>query len=109
MTDKQPRTLKQNGSLQKACRALGEKLNDGGLDMRTLLDPAYFGELEIPWNGDLVREHLFNTFSRIMYKKTSSELSTEETPEVWRVFIRHMGQNHGVTVDFPDRFNGGKC
>lgn len=104
----EPRTNKQNNSLQKACRALGDALNDGGLDMRRLLDPVYFGELEIPWNADLVREHLFNTFSRIMYKKTSSQLDTKETTDVWVVFIRHMGQHHGVTVDWPDKFNGGK-
>ena len=106
----EPRTGKQNNSLNKACRALGDKLNDSGLDMRTLLDPVYFGEIEIPWDGDLVREHMFNAIAKVKCDgKTSSQLGTEELIEVWAIFMRHMGQNHGVTVDWPDRHNGGKC
>jgi hypothetical protein len=52
---------------------------------------------------------MFNPIAMVMYEKTSSELSTVEIQEVWKVLIRHTGEKHGVTVDWPNHHNGGKC
>jgi hypothetical protein len=100
------RTIPQNNSLQKGCRNLAELFGDAGKDMRKVLKP----EIEIPWTGDSVREYMFNPIAKIMFDgRTSSELSTEEIQEVWKVLIRHTGEKHGVTTPWPDRHNGGKA
>ena len=97
------RTLKQNNSLQKGLRNLCEELEEGGLDMKKVLKP----EVDIPWTVDSAREFLFNPIAQVMFNRTSSELNTVEIQKVWDVMMRHMGEKHGVTVPWPDRFNGG--
>jgi len=104
--DKAHRTTLQNRSLQKGLRNLCEQFNDAGKDMRRVLKD----EVDIPWTVDSAREYLFNPISKIMFDgRTSSELSTTEIQEVWNVLIRHTGEKHGITVPWPDRFNGGKA
>lgn len=99
------RTTKQNGSLHQGLRSLGEKFNDAGLDMRKVLKP----EVDIPWTESSVKKFMFNPISIIMYDRTSSQLSTVEIQKVWDVLIRHTGEKHTITVDWPDHHNGGKC
>jgi hypothetical protein len=103
MSDK--RSIPQNGSLHQGLRSLGDKFNDAGLDMRKVLKPAF----DIPWTESSVKKFMFNPIAMVMYEKTSSELSTVEIQEVWKVLIRHTGEKHGVTVDWPNHHNGGKC
>jgi len=99
------RTEPQNNSLHKGLRALAERLSDSGLDMRKVLKP----EVEIPWTVDSAKEYLFNPIAKVMFDKTSSELSTTEIQQVWDVLNRHTGEKFGITVEWPDRFNGGKA
>ena len=102
MTDKPPRTIKQNSSLHLGLRNLAEKFNDAGLDMRKVLKPA----VEIPWTESSVKEFMFNPISEIMCDgKTSSELNTQEIQAVWDVLIRHTGEKHGITVPWPDIYS----
>lgn len=98
------RTETQNNSLHKGLRNLAESLSDAGLDMKKVLKP----EVEIPWTAESAKEFLFNPIAKVMFDgKTSSELSTTEIQEVWDVLNRHTGAKFGVTVPWPDRFNGG--
>jgi len=92
------RTIKQNKSLHKGLRNLADEFNAGGLDMRKVLKPG----VDIPWTMESAKEYLFNPISMVMYDgRTSSELDTVETQKVWAVLIRHTGEKHGVTVEWP--------
>ena len=100
------RTKKQNNSLHKGLRNLADKLNDAGLDMQKVFAVK---RVSIPWTEDSAREYLFNQISMAMYDgRTSSQLDTKEIQEVWKVLNRHMGENFGITVDWPDRWNQGR-
>ena len=101
-----PRTNLQNNSLHQGLRSLGDEFNAAGLDMKKVLKP----EVDIPWTEASVKKYMFNPISEVMFDgRTSSELNTIEIQEVWKVLMRHTGEKHGVTVDWPDRHNGGKC
>ena len=99
------RTKKQNDCLHQSLRGLGDTFNDAGLDMRKVLKPG----VDIPWTAESVKKFMFNPISMVMFDRTSSKLSTIEIQKVWQVMIRHSGENHGVTVGWPDHLNGGKC
>ena len=99
------RTGKQNNSLHNGLRNLADELNAGGLDMQAVFAVK---KVSIPWTEDSAREYLFNQISAAMYDgRTSSQLDTKEIQKVWMVLMRHMGENFGVTVSWPDRFNHG--
>ena len=98
------RTIKQNASLHVGLTNLSDEFNAAGLDMKKVLKPG----VDIPWTLESAKEYLFNPISRVMHDgRTSSELDTKEIKEVWDVLIRFTGEKHGVTVAWPDRFNGG--
>lgn len=98
------RTETQNNSLHKGLRNYAEAFGDAGLDMRKVLKP----EVDIPWTAESVKQFMFNPIAGIMFEgKTSSELSTTEIQQVWDVLNRHTGEKFGITIPWPDRFNGG--
>ena len=97
-----PRTLKQNSSLHLGLRNLADEFNAAGLDMKKVLKPG----VDIPWTEASVKEFMFNPIAAVMFDgRSSSELDTVETQEVWKVLIRHTGEKHGISIDWPDRFN----
>ena len=102
----EPRTTKQNNSLHEGLKNLANTFNDAGLDMKKVLKPG----VDIPWTKASAKEFLFNPISMVMFDgRTSSQLDTVETQDVWKVMIRHTGEKHGVTVDWPSQQNGGKA
>ena len=99
--ERSKRTTLQNAALHKYCSLLAEALNDGGYDMRRVIKP----ELEIPWNSDTVKEHLWKSIQWAMLKKKSTtKLETGEVSRVYETLSRHMSGKFGVTVPFPDKY-----
>ena len=92
------RTLTQNAALHVLFEQLAEKLNEAGFDMkRTLRSDA-----EIPWNADLVKEHLWRKVQQAQTgKESTTELSTKEIDEVFDTLNRHLGTVTGISLNFP--------
>jgi len=96
---KTKRTNLQNRALHKGFGMLAEELNEAGFDMQRF--PFKEG-MDIPWDGENVKNHLFRPVMVAMVGKTSTaKLTKDELSRVWDVLIRHIAQKTGVAVEFP--------
>lgn len=76
---------------------LAVELNNRGLDMRQVLKPG----VEIPWDGKLVKRHIFHPIEEAMVEKTSTaELSTAEVSRVVDVINRHLLSRFDFNLPF---------
>ena len=95
-----PRTNTQNNALQVYCRELAKALNDAGLDMKQVLKP----EVDIPWNQDAVREHLWKPVQKaVIQKESTTEANTADYSKVYDVLNRHLAEKFGISIPFPSR------
>jgi len=93
------RTLTQNSAMHLFYSRTAEQLNDAGLDMKKVLQP----HIDIPWTPEMVKEHLWRTVQIVMFNKESTtELNTKQVSQIYEVMNRHLSQNHGVSVPFPE-------
>lgn len=77
---------------------LADELNSAGLDMRKTLKP----EIDIPWNGKTVKEFIWRPIMKAQLgKKSTTELNTKDIDQVFDTIVRHLGQEHGVSIEFP--------
>lgn len=97
------RTNQQNKALHKFCAMLADELNARGLDMRKVLKPG----VEIPWDGERVKESVFKPVMNAMYpeKDSTTQLETDEVSRVYDVINRHMIDKFEVAVPFPSKEN----
>ena len=96
--EERKRTLPQNKSMHKYFRLLADELNDAGLDMKKVLKP----EINIPWTEENVKNHLWREIQIAMFdKQSTTQLTTVETTEVYKVLDRHLGEKLGVHVEWP--------
>ena len=94
------RTVRQNNAMWLWLDQLSEALNDAGYDMKRTLKP----HIDIPWNKERAKEHLWDPIQEIMTKKDSSRrISKQEVNEIQEVVARYLAQNTGVSVPFPKR------
>ena len=81
---------------------LSDTLNDAGLDMRVVMKP----EAEIPWTPANVKDNLWRTVQIAMFNiESTSDLSTKQVGQVYEVVNRHIAQNQGVSIPFPEDEN----
>lgn len=100
MTQRSPQ---QRKSIELYCKLLADALNDGGFDMKAVLEVK---TVDVPWSQDMVKEVLWRGIQIPMLDKASTtELETDEVDRVYKVLDRHIAQNFGVHVEFPDRFS----
>ena len=98
MSQEKTRSSNQNKALHKWLDELALELNNRGLDMRTVLKP----EVEIPWDGKLLKKHVFHPIEEAMLEKTSTaDLTTSEVSKVVDVINRHLLQKFDVSLPFP--------
>jgi hypothetical protein len=77
---------------------LAERLNEAGLDMRTVLKP----NVEIPWTKENVKDHLWRPVQEIYLRKDSTtELTTDEITKVYEVLNRFLREKLGISEPFP--------
>ena len=94
------RTLTQNAALHKYCQLLADTLNDGGLDMRTVLKP----EVDIPWTMESVKENLWKPIQKTAIGKNSTtQPLTNEYSIVYEILSKHLSEKLGVYVPWPSR------
>ena len=94
------RTNRQNAALHLFFRMLAEKLNEAGLDMRTVLKPG----VDIPWNAKTVKEYLWRPIQKVYLGKHSTTALEKngEIDKVYEVLNRHLSEKFGVNLpDFP--------
>ena len=93
------RTIQQNKALHKWFELLAEALNDGGLDMKTVLK----AEIEIPWTKDMIKEHLWKPIQKLYLKKNSTaNLSKkDDIDKIFDIINRQIGEKWGIYVPFP--------
>lgn len=87
------RTLTQNRALHLFCRWLAETLNAAGFDMRRTLKH----DAEIPWTETAVKDHLWRPIQvALTSKQSTTEITTVEPTEIYKVLARHLGERLGV-------------
>ena len=92
-------TSQQNKALHVGFQLLAEALNDSGYEMKAVLAVK---NIDIPWTKESVKEVLWRPIQLAMTEKGSTtELGITEVSDVWNVLLRHLGENFGVTVEFP--------
>lgn len=100
MNPERKRTSKQNSSLHVYCRKLADALNNAGLDMRRVMKPEY----ELPWSTYSVKDFLWRPIQdAILRKKSTTELTTVETQEVYKVLDANLGEKFGVSIPWPSK------
>lgn len=93
------RTATQNNALHKYFAMLADALNDAGLDMKATLRD----EVEIPWNADLVKQHLWRPVQVAKLGKESTvKLERAEVSQIYDIINRHLGAKFGLSVPFPE-------
>lgn len=93
-----PRTDRQNKSLHLYFTLLAEALNDAGLDMRKVLKPS----ISIPWTPQTIKENLWKPIMEFQLQKSSTtEMTTKDIDVVYDTINRHLGEQFGITVEFP--------
>jgi len=98
MTEEKPRTLRQNRAMHLMFTQLADELNDAGLDMRKTLKPA----IDIPWNGDRVKEFLWRPIMKAqLAKESTTELTTKDIDRIFETIVRHLGEKFGLIIEFP--------
>ena len=94
----QNRTIQQNKALHKWFAELATELNNRGLDMRTVLKPT----VEIPWDTETVKNHLWRPVQKTMLEKNSTtELTTAEVNKIYEVLDRHLLTKFHINMPFP--------
>ena len=98
MIDDKQRSIQQNKALHKYCNNLAEALNEAGLDQRKVLKPG----IDIPWTMESVKDNLYKPILKALTGKESTiDMSTTDPSLVYEVLNRHMGEKHGITVEWP--------
>lgn len=89
------RTKPQNSSLHSSLDLYAEKLNSAGYDYIDFASAAKLKGFSVPWTKVNLKE-IFNIIANAMYAKSSSELTTIEMGECWRVFEHKMSEQSGI-------------
>lgn len=91
------RTNLQNKALHLYFTQLAKSLNDAGLDMKKVLKP----EVDIPWNGETIKEFIWRPVQKAqLNKESTTELTTKEIDEVFDTINRHLAK-FGIHNLFP--------
>ncbi len=100
--EKKPRTEAQNNALHPTLREYAAKLNDAGYDYRQFIEEALKKGVPLPWTEHNIKL-TFDLVTEALYGKTSSELTTVEMQDCWKVFHDHIAKLTGVTQEWHSR------
>jgi transcriptional regulator NrdR family protein len=95
---KEQRTSQQNKALYKMFSELADELTAQGKDMRVILKP----DVDIPWTQNRIKEHIWRPLQKAMFgTQSTTELTTDQVDKVFQVIQKHLGESHGVEINFP--------
>lgn len=99
MSEGRQRTDQQRKAIEVFCRELGEALNDGGIEMKHFFAVK---TVDIPWNQERVKDLIWRQVQQPMTgKKSTTQLNKDEVSDIYEVVNRHIAENFGVHVAFP--------
>lgn len=103
MTDKQPRTGKQNKCLHSYLSQLANEMNAAGYDVRTTI------RVPVLFTAENIKELMLKPVMNALYpgKESTTELDTQELQFLYETFNAMTADKFGISLDWPDRFNGG--
>lgn len=92
------RTSQQNRALHLWFSQIAESLNDSGHSVAKTLRH----DVEIPWNGTLVKELIYRPVMQAMTgNKSTTELNTKDPSEIFEVLNRHLGEKLEIHIPWP--------
>ena len=84
--------------MHKYCSEIAESLNDAGYSVTKTLRH----DVDIPWNGTLVKELLWRVIQEAMTgKHSTTELNTVDPSEIYEVLNRHLAEKFGISIPWP--------
>lgn len=93
-------TAPQRNSVHLYCELLSKELNNRGLDMVKVLKPGF----AISWSKESAMEKMWRPIQEAKFEKRSlTQLKTHEVTDIYDVINRHISDNFGVYVPFPNR------
>ena len=96
------RSLPENNAMHRYCDQLAKALNDAGLDFRQTLRQ----DIEVPWNGDLVKDFLWRPVQKAMTGHTSSKKPDRgQYGKIYETLNRHTSAKWGLFVPWPCKDN----
>jgi len=94
------RTIQQNKSLHKGCQQIAQELINGGFSLQTALQ-----NLDVPPTMETIKS-AYRAIAKSMFEvESTTELETNQINKVWDVLLKTIGENTGITIDFPSRHN----
>ena len=101
------RTPTQNNCIHAYCEAVASDLNKAGYH-REMTSDILKAPVELPWDKDSVKEHIWHEVQRSYTKvESSADLTTTQVQEIHQIIAKHLAETTGITTPWPDRFNAG--
>lgn len=105
------RTIQQNKCLHKYFECLADELDGAGFSMQQVVS------MPIQPTKENVKANIAHKFIKALFPYlkredgtfSTSDLSTKEIQVLYENMNYAMGEKFGVSLAWPDRFNGGKC
>jgi hypothetical protein len=101
-TEEKKRTALQNRSLHSSLDAYAEQLNDSGYEYTDFIATAKLKGFQVSWTKENLKM-IFNVVTNAMYGISSSNLTTKQLSECWKVFGQKMSENSGVPCEWRSR------
>lgn len=114
------RTIPQNSSFHDAIGVLAVRLNDAGYTLSASIELGLLKNA-VPWTEPNIKDIIVRPIMKALWpegpskgpwknpeRPSTTELDTTEIQMVFDVMTRATAEKFGVTVDWPDRYNGGR-
>lgn len=89
------RSVAQNSSLWLWCELCAKAFQDAGIDLRA----AIRDEVDIPVTKNSFKEYIWVPLQKVMTgKRSTTEPTTTEYPEISETIIRHFAQTKGIIL-----------
>ena len=110
MSDERRRTTLQNNCLHAVFKDLSRQLNEGGYSIQETFT------LPISNTPDSVKKGFGHCFMAALYPQlkrpdgtfSTTDLSTEQTQELFENICFAAGTKFGISLSWPDKHNGGQ-
>ncbi len=102
ISTKRPATPQQRKALHVYFGLLADELNAAGLDLRRFFELR--PKIDIPWNKDLVKEHLWKPIQEVMLKKKSTtDCDTTDYTKVYETLNRFTIEHFHISIPWPNK------
>lgn len=97
-TTKKQRTVNQN----KAIHLWFEQVADVAQSEALTLDQIVMPSMELPMTKEIVKELWKSVQYKLYGTYSTAEMTSDQVDKIYDVLNKHLGQNVGIFVPFPD-------